>query len=72
MVISSFARFSPFARGKIVGQAEAGASRAKIHKTVRKKDGRKANLRAIDAVLARARSDPDWEGEDSCAGGGGR
>ena len=53
MVKSSFARFSPFARGRIVGQAEAGASRAKIRKTVRKKDGRKANLKAIGAVLVR-------------------
>ena len=66
---SSSARFSPFSRGRIVGKAEEGASRKKIQKHVLKKDGTRGSLRAIDKVLAHARNDPDWEGEDSSAGG---
>ena len=66
---SRFARFTPFTRGKIVGKWEEGAPRERIRKTVRKKDGRAANLRAIDGVIAHARADPDWQGENSSAGG---
>jgi hypothetical protein len=66
---TSFARFTPFSRGKIVGKAEEGASTKAIRKTVLKKDGRLASLRAIDAVVAKAKSDPSWQGEDSSAGG---
>ena len=63
----SFARFTPFQRGRIVGQAEAGASRSNIRRTCRKKDGQSANMRAIDAIIARRR-DSDYQGEDSSAG----
>lgn len=66
---TSFARFTPFSRGKIVGKAKEGASTKAIRKTVLKKDGRLASLRAIDAVVAKANSDPSWQGEDSSAGG---
>ena len=65
----STARFSAFSRGRIIGKAEEGASRVKIRKEVLKKDGKKAGLSAIDKILAHRRSDPDWEGEDSSAGG---
>ena len=66
---SSFARFSSFARGRIVGRAEEGASTQKIRKTVLKQDGRRGSLRAIEAVVAKARADPKWQGENSSAGG---
>ena len=66
-MVKSFARFSPFSRGRIIGKAEEGASRKKIRKEVRKKDGKQASFRAIDGVLQHHRSDPEWQGEDSAA-----
>ena len=63
------ARFNAFTRGKIVGKAEDGAPRERIRATVFKKDGAKASLKAIDKVLEHARADPEWQGEDSKAGG---
>ena len=64
-----YARFSTFARGQIVGMRMEGAKREKIRKKIKKKNGRTANLRAIDDVLAHARVDLSWEGGDSSAGG---
>ena len=69
MAEASAARFNRFSRGRIVGQAEAGVPRDRIRSNVLKKDGTPASLRAIDAVLAKARADPTWEGLDSSAGG---
>ena len=69
MAEASAARFHRFSRGRIVGQAEAGVPRDRIRRSVLKKDGTPASLRAIDAVLAKARADPTWEGLDSSAGG---
>ena len=63
------ARFSAFSRGRIVGKAEEGAPRKKIRASVLKTDGTPSSLRAIDKVLAHARSDPDWDGSNSKAGG---
>jgi len=68
-MVKSAARFSTFARGRIVGKFEEGATKSKILKHVLKKDGTRASYRAIGGVLARARSDPEWQGEDSSAGG---
>jgi transposase len=68
-MVKSAARFSVFARGRIVGKFEEGAKQSKIRKHVLKKDGSRASLRAIRGVLARARADPEWQGKDSCAGG---
>lgn len=58
VMVKSFVRFSPFARGKIVGKAEEGAPVKKIRKTVLKRDGKRGSERAIKAVLAKARADP--------------
>ena len=66
---SRFSRFSTFARGRIVGKREEGASRESIRKTVLKKDGKRATLRSIDGVLATAHDNPEWQGKDSSAGG---
>ena len=68
-MVKSFARFCAFSRGKIVGKAEEGASREKIRKDVLKKNGKKASLRAIDGILAHARADPKWQGEEIISGG---
>ena len=65
----STARFTPFARGRIVGKAEEGAARSKIRKEVRKKDGKMATHQSIAVVLERAKTDPAWQGKDSKAGG---
>ena len=65
----STARFTPFARGRIVGKAEEGASRRKICSEVFKKDGKRATLRAVGGVLNHAKADPKWQGENSSAGG---
>ena len=69
MAAASCGRFSSFARGKIAGKSEEGATEERIRDTVRKKDGTRASLRAIRAVVARARADPAWDGQDSRAGG---
>ena len=66
---SSFARFTPFVRGKIVGKAEVGVPQEQIRTSVRKKGGYATSTRAIQHVVAKAKSDPSWQGEDSSAGG---
>ena len=68
-MVKSLARFNTFAKGKIVGKAEEGVSRKRIRDTVRKKDGKKGSMRAIDQILAHARADDAWEGDESRAGG---
>ena len=65
----SYDRFSVFGRGKIVGKAEARVPVKEIRKTVRKRDGTRGSERAIKGIIAKARANPDWEGEDSAAGG---
>ena len=67
--MKSAARLDPFTRGTICGMRAAGATRPDIVRRVRKKDGKRPTLRAVDAVLARHREDPAWTGEDSRAGG---
>ena len=42
--MGKFARFSVFARGRIAGKAEEGASHKKIRRIVLKKDGRRGSL----------------------------
>ena len=61
-MVKSFARFSVFARGRIVGLSEGGASRPDILDKVRKRDGKRGGVRAIVAILAHARDDPEYEG----------
>ena len=65
----SFARLSPFARGKIVGKASEGAPAGRIRKQVRKKDGKMCSARAIRSLVKKAREDPSYDGIDSSAGG---
>ena len=67
-MVKSLARFTPFQRGPIIGQAEAGAPRRSIQKQCVKKDGTRSNMRAIDAIIAHGQ-DSEYEGEDSSGGG---
>ena len=68
-MVKTFARFSTFARGRIVGKAEEGAKEADIRRTVKKTDGRRGSLRAIRTIIQHARKNPDDEGANSSAGG---
>ena len=52
-------------RSQIWGMRQAGAKREAIAGTVRKKDGTKLSLRAVDGVLAKKGQQPLWQGEDS-------
>ena len=63
------ARLDVFARGTVCGMRAAGATREEIAATVVKKDGSRPSLRAVDAVLAKKRAQPQWQGEGSAAGG---
>ena len=65
MAEPSAVRFNRFSRGRIVGQAEAGVAWERIHTSVLTTDGAVASLQAIDAVPAKARANPEWEGVDS-------
>ena len=60
--MGKFARFSVFARGRIVGKAEEGASQQRIRRTVLKKDGRRGSLRAIQGIIEHSRKKPDYDG----------
>ena len=66
---SSFAPCTPFAPGKSVGKAEVGVPQEQIRMSVRKKDGNVGSNQAIQHAVAKAKSDPAWQGEDSSAGG---
>ena len=65
-MVKSFARFTPFWRGRIIRQA--GEPRKNIRKNIRKKDGSCAGMRAIDALIAHGK-DKKYDGEDSKARG---
>ena len=70
MTKASFARLSPLAKGRIVGMREAGMKRAAIRKKVKKKDGKRPCLRAVDAVLKKFEEDPEWDGCEKRTAGG--
>ena len=48
---------------------DAGASHDDVREKVRKTDGSRGGLRAIGQIVANARNDPDYQGENSSAGG---
>ena len=62
--LASFAGLDTFARGQIWGMRQAGASRDTIADSVRKKDGTRHLLRALDGVLAQKRLNPTRRGDD--------
>ena len=57
-MVHTFAHFSVFARGRILGMRQAGARLSDIRDKVRKKDGKRANPRTIRALLEHAAADP--------------
>ena len=67
--MASMARLDAFAHGAICALRARGVKREDIARAVRKKDGKHPHLRAVDAVLAKHRADPEWRGDDSRAGG---
>ncbi len=62
------ARLGTFARGAIWGMASAGVPSEEICRKVNKTDGTSPTLRAVKEVIAKAREEPDWRGENSSAG----
>ena len=67
----SCAHIDAFNRGKIIGHAEAGTPPAEIVKHVRKKDGSRPKVRAVQKTILKAKTDPKWKGQNQ-AGGPGR
>ena len=65
----SYARLTPAARNRIIGMKMAGASRADMRNKVRKTDGQPPTLKSVDHILAHFAEDPEWDGENSSAGG---
>ena len=65
----SMARMDAFTRGRILGLREAREEREDFVNRVKKKDGTRPSLRAVDNVLAKFQHEPTWRGEDSKAGG---
>ena len=61
-MVKTFARFSVFARGRIVGKAEEGAKEKNIQSSVKKTNGKRGSLRAIRAIIKHSRDDPELEG----------
>jgi hypothetical protein len=67
---ASFARLSPWAKGRIIGMRQEGAKREDIALEVQRKDGSSPSLCTVDAVVARFEKDPEWDGcEERTAGG---
>ena len=70
MVKASFARLSPLAKDRICGMREAGWKRADISKQVKKNDGKRPCLQAVDGVLKKFEEDPEWDGCEERTEGG--
>jgi hypothetical protein len=66
---STSARLSPAARNRIIGMSMVGASRPEMCANVRKTDGHPPTVRAVTAVVAHFKEDPEWDGSDSSSGG---
>ena len=67
--LATRARLDEFSRGVIWGMHVGGASRSEICLEVQKKDGTHPSVEAVDKVIAKLKSQPDWRGGDSQAGG---
>jgi hypothetical protein len=65
----SHARLTPATRNRIIGMKLVGAARETMRDKVRKTDGLPPTMRAVDGVLAHFHEDPEWDGQDSSAGG---
>ena len=56
-------------RNRIIGMRIAGAPRQEMREKVRKTDGAMSSLKAVDDLISHFEEDPDWDGENSSAGG---
>ena len=65
----SMARLDAFARGAVCALRAEGMRREDIVKKVRKKDGKRPSLQAVDTVLAKHHADLATRDGDSRAGG---
>ena len=64
-------RLSPFLHGQIVGMAKLGAKAKVIAEKARKKNKRRPSLQAV-YILAKAKANPEWDGEEHVREGPGR
>ena len=67
--MTKYARLDAFARGQIVALAKAGWRAARIRRTVRKPNGRRATVQAVRRTIRKAARDPQWRGGRVPAGG---
>ena len=65
---TSFARLDAWARGAIWGMSLAGAPVEHICHSVTKTDGKAPSMRAVEAVIARKKADPEWRGRETHSG----
>ena len=56
-------------RNRIIGMRIAGAPRQEMREKVRKTDGTMPCLKAVDNIISHFEEDPEWDGENSSAGG---
>ena len=61
----SFARLTPAARNRIIGMSLADSPRDDMRDKVRKTDGTKPSMRAVDAIIAHFQEDPQWDGNEA-------
>ena len=64
-------RLTPFLHGRIVGMAKLGAKAKVIAEKARKKNKRRPSLQAV-YILAKAKANPEWDGEEDVREGAGR
>ena len=68
--MAKFARLDAWGRAQIVTLAGQGVKPKQIRRSVRKKDGRRPTVRAVQATIAKAARDPQWRGENAPGGPG--
>ena len=68
--MAKFARLDAWGRAQIVTLAGQGVKPKQIRRSVRKKDGRRPTVRAVQATIAKAARDPHWRGENAPGGPG--
>ena len=57
------ARLDVFSRGTVWGMHLAGMRRADMLEHLRKKDGQRVPIDAVDKIIARKKANPEWTGQ---------
>ena len=65
----SYCRMNPFTRGMVWGMHLAGMRREDMLSLVQKSDGAEPALQTIDTIIAKKKSDPEWNGENEAKSG---